>query len=487
MGIFGGKNGDHDANGGSDGYVSPFDDRSNYVNINDTSNHVDADDSPHDPTYIIAAADAAATKGRNEATASNWTAPSNTRPNTPSNTAPNTPTSRKRPYSGADAALRHNARQRDPDARRAGAQARRKRRHPIRNIIAIIVILYLLSDVFPGIGSFFGLGGDSDGRSRSSSYSSYSPPKTAQPLRFKVLDRTGNLTYVERSDKTLSADFTIVSAQRGPKSCSGQNTLLVKYQTKNTSTTDIDMTSYLSFDVYDSGIGLRNIGCFAGDNPKGYEFSDTMRKIRPGASMEFMQAYELRNAADTSYDVRVGSHSRNMPTSIGASFTLPKDVNDLAATDVAKPGQIIKPDMPKDFTQGMTRLTGASYRYDDVTAGRQVDVKPVSAVKGPKTYKGAPTVIVTYRWVNRTPIPLSFTDAVTTTVYQNGVELKPTSFSDRFPGHSVATRDVPVMQDVPMTTTMAYELGSESQPVTTSMKGFASIGDKTVTKDLTLG
>ncbi|MBW3088311.1 DUF5067 domain-containing protein [Bifidobacterium sp. 82T24] len=487
MGLFGngkGNDGDHDANGGSDGYVSPFDDQSDYVNINNSS-------------YTSTHDDGNATINANSHGYGNVNINAGKRGN-----------ATKRPPSSADAALRGNARYRSnaggtgtginanaeghggnisTPMQRASAPTAAKRKHPIRiirNLIIVIVVLYLFTDVFSGIGRLLGIGGGSSRSGTSSSTSSYMPPKTTKPITYKILDRTGNLTYLEQSDKTLSADFTIVSAQRGPKSCNGQNTVLVKYEAKNTSKTDIDMQSYLSFDVYDSGIGLRHIGCFAGGDPDGYDFSDTMRKIAPGSSLGFMQAYELRNNTDTLFDVRIANHARNTPTSIGASFTLPKDSK---ATDVTKPGSVVKPDMPQGFTLGMTRLTGASYRSDDILgAGRQVDIKAVRAVKGPKTYKGVDTVIVTYQWVNRTPIPLEFTDAVTSTAYQDGVELKPTVFSDPFAGYSVATRDAPVMEDVPMTTTMAYELRNGSQPVTTSVKGYAGLDGKTLKKEFSL-
>ncbi|WP_163200548.1 MULTISPECIES: DUF5067 domain-containing protein [Bifidobacterium] len=481
MGLFGGRgnDGDHDANGSDDGYVSPFDNQSNYVNIDDSSYTASTTSSPQTPTATPSGPQSA------------YTEPAS---------APSSGRRRKAEPSSADTALRSNARYRDaryddvrhgdagpgitPDDTSTGSSGRKSKSTWWSRLVTVFIILCLLPSFSSVIGGLFGWHrGSSRTNGGSSGYATTTP--TSKPAKYEVLDRTGKLTYLKQSSKTLSAEFTVVSARRGPKSCSAQNTVLVKYQAKNTSKTDIDMQSYLSFDVYDSGIGLRQVGCFAGGNPDGYDFSDSIRKIAPGGSLEFMKAYELRNNNDTLFDVRVGNYARNMPTSIGASFTLPKDST---ATDVTSPGKVVKPDMPQGFTLGMTRLDGASYRYDDILGDqRGIDIKATGVRRGPKTYSGKNTVIVTYQWVNRTPIPLTFTNAVTTTAYQDGVELKQTVFSQPFAGYSVATRDVPVMEDVPMTTTMAYELLSDSKPVTTSVKGYAGLDGKTVKKEFSLG
>ncbi|WP_165777341.1 DUF5067 domain-containing protein [Bifidobacterium primatium] len=479
MGLFGGKgnDGDHDANGSTDDYISPFDNQSNYVNIDDSSYTGPATGSPQTPTVAPSGPQSA------------YTAPAS---------VPSSDRRRKAGPSSADAALRNNTRYRDAQYNNTrhgnadtvvdtaasadtGSSGRKSQSTWWSRLVTIVIILCLLPSFSNIIGGLFGW---HRGSSRTTGgYSTTTP--TSKPVKYEVLDRTGKLMYLTQSDKTLSAEFTVVSAQRGPKSCSAQNTVLVKYRAKNTSKTDIDMQSYLSFDVYDSGIGLRQIGCFAGGNPDGYDFSDTIRKIAPGASLEFMKAYELRNNNDTLFDVRIGNYARNLPKSVGASFTLPKDSS---VTDVTEPGKVVKPDMPQGFTLGMTRLNGASYRHDDVFDDkRAVDVKATGVTRGPKTYNGKNTVIVTYQWVNRTPIPLTFTNAVATTAYQDGVELKQTVLSQPFAGYSVATRDVPVMEDVPMTTTMAYELRSDSTPVTTSVKGYAGLDGRTVKKEFPLG
>lgn len=346
------------------------------------------------------------------------------------------------------------------------------------------------------------------GNSNSSSTSSSSTSnEEIDTTKYTTLDRTGEITYYESAGsngKTLSGKFAILEAQRGPADCNGQPTMLVTYRFTNLSKTNANAQNYLSYSVYHQGVGLQQIGCFADGDPDGYSMFDISSDVQPKASHEFKVAYQLPDQAvrsfqaantgqdataieqDLTYDVRISNYARNLPTSIGATVTLPQDVNDLNPTDGAKPRTFEAPSATVDFKDGLRLFTGYSYTYDDsLSVHERIEAEAISARRGPNTYNGKHTVIVTYHWINHTKVPYTFNDAVRETVYQNGVELERTVFSEPTDSYSVTTRDAPVMPRVPMTTTMAYVLRDDTSALTATIEGPTSDED-TMSWDLKL-
>lgn len=361
------------------------------------------------------------------------------------------------------------------------------------NGIITTIVVVAVALLFPAIDNLIN---NTDNHSSDSSSGSFQTTEAVDNTTYKTLDISGELKYYESSGssgKTLAGKFAIVGAQRGPSDCNGQPTMLVTYQFTNLSKESTSAQDYLSYSVYHQGMGLRQIGCFAKSNPDGYNMRDISKDVQPKATHEFKVAYEMPDQAvrtfqsqntgqditqidqDLTYDVRISNYSRNLPTSIGATITLPQDANDFNPTDVTKPRTIETSSATGDFKNGLQRIIGNSYVYSDVLgANKQIDVKAVSAKRGPDTYDGRHTAIVTYQWINHTKIPLTFNDAMTETAYQNGVELEKTVFSDPTDTYSVATRDAPVMPDVPTTTTIAYELRDDTSQVSVDVQGYAN-------------
>ncbi|OXN00643.1 hypothetical protein Tam10B_1114 [Bifidobacterium vansinderenii] len=376
----------------------------------------------------------------------------------------------------------------DDSGSRSSNDTSSAKRSPTRFIPALIIMAIAFA---PGFISSI-----TDNHSSDSSSGSSQTTEAVDNTTYKTLDISGELKYYESSGstgKTLAGKFAIVGAQRGPSDCNGQPTMLVTYQFTNLSKEITSAQDYLSYSVYHQGMGLRQIGCFAKSNPDGYNMRDISKDVQPKATHEFKVAYEMPDQAvrtfqsqntgqditqidqDLTYDVRISNYSRNLPTSIGATITLPQDANDFNPTDVTKPRTIETSSATGDFKNGLQRIIGNSYVYSDVLgANKQIDVKAVSAKRGPDTYDGRHTVIVTYQWINHTKIPLTFNDAMTETAYQNGVELEKTVFSDPTDTYSVATRDAPVMPDVPTTTTIAYELRDDTSQVSVDVQGYAN-------------
>lgn len=104
-------------------------------------------------------------------------------------------------------------------------------------------------------------------------------------------------------------------------------------------------------------------------------------------------------------------------------------------------------------------------------------VRIVSAVKSTNDYEGAPTVLVTYEWTNRTDRNTSFMAAANAQAFQNGRQLDVAVYADAPEGYDATSSMKDLQPGASGTVTIGYVLKDDS-PVTVEVTDLFSLDDE---------
>ncbi|MDF7640825.1 DUF5067 domain-containing protein [Bifidobacterium sp. ESL0784] len=107
------------------------------------------------------------------------------------------------------------------------------------------------------------------------------------------------------------------------------------------------------------------------------------------------------------------------------------------------------------------------------------DVKIVSAQKGPNDDEGHPTVVITYQYKNTDNENRSFMEGVQDKVFQKGVALKSTFYSEDVQGYDMESKDTTVQPGGSLNVTVAYALSDETSPIDVELRSSVDFNDQT--------
>ena len=106
----------------------------------------------------------------------------------------------------------------------------------------------------------------------------------------------------------------------------------------------------------------------------------------------------------------------------------------------------------------------------------------ISGCRLAEDYEGKPVVIVKYSFTNYSDDPTSFTTAVMTGVYQNGIGLNESLFVEDSANYSTDNHYKEVKKGITLEVEVAYELNDTTTPIEVEVEQWLGFSDKKVTK-----
>lgn len=262
----------------------------------------------------------------------------------------------------------------------------------------------------------------------------------------ETFERTGTLAD-DYDDERMS--FTITRAYAGIHDDLDARTVVIELEASNEGSVATSLSSMGDLEVFQNGVGLRDIYLYIGDDADvlaGYDPSASINEILPDATATITMAYTLRDDT-TPLDVRLSDYSGD--TTIRSAFEIGEDTPEAPFTQIDSSEL---PEVPEATdTDGMTTVRD----WDDtVIADVQVD----DIALGPQTYEGQDTVIVTYRWINRSDDPISLSWLGDIQARLDGTELETAYLSEPPTGYEDGSKYLSVLPGAQATVTIAYEL-----------------------------
>lgn len=275
--------------------------------------------------------------------------------------------------------------------------------------------------------------------------------------------------YVEREPETLERagtlidDYddgrlaiTIARAYAGVPDDHGSRTVVVEVEASNEGSAATSLSSIGDLEVFQNGVELQDSYLYPDDDDvlPGYDSMSSINDIAPGAETTVTMAFALRDDV-TPLDVRISDHADI--TTIRSAFTIGEDAPNAPFTQIDS-SELPAIPTPTD-TAGMTTV-------DEWDGTDLADVRIDDISRGPQTHDGQNTVIVTYRWINRSDEPMRFSWIGDATASLNGTELeKVYYFEDPPAGYVQDSVYLSVLPDAEATVTIAYEMPRASGTV----------------------
>ena len=262
----------------------------------------------------------------------------------------------------------------------------------------------------------------------------------------ETFERTGTLAD-DYDDERMS--FTITRAYAGIHDDLDARTVVIELEASNEGSVATSLSSMGDLEVFQNGVGLRDTYLYIGDDADvlaGYDPSASINEILPDATATITMAYTLRDDT-TPLDVRLSDYSGD--TTIRSAFEIGEDTPDAPFTQIDSSEL---PEVPEATdTDGMTTVRD----WDDTVIA---DVRVDDIALGPQTYEGQPTVIVTYRWINRSDDPISLSWLGDIQARLDGTELETAYLSEPPTGYEGGSKYLSVLPGAQATVTIAYEL-----------------------------
>lgn len=262
----------------------------------------------------------------------------------------------------------------------------------------------------------------------------------------ETFERTGTLTD-DYDDERMS--FTITRAYAGIHDDLDARTVVIELEASNEGSVATSLSSMGDLEVFQNGVGLRDTYLYVGDDADvlaGYDPSASLNEILPDATATITMAYTLRDDT-TPLDVRLSDYSDD--TTIRSAFEIGEDTPDAPFTQIDSSEL---PEVPEATdTDGMTTVRD----WDDTVIA---DVRIDDIALGPQTYEGQDTVIVTYRWINRSDDPISLSWLGDIQALLDGTELETAYLSEPPTRYEDGSKYLSVLPGAQATVTIAYEL-----------------------------
>ena len=262
----------------------------------------------------------------------------------------------------------------------------------------------------------------------------------------ETFERTGTLID-EYDDERMS--FTIARAYAGIHDDFDARTVIVEVEASNEGSATTSLGSIGELEVFQNGVGLRDSFLYVGDDTSllpGYDPVSSINEIPPGGRSTITVAYALRDTT-TPLDVRITDYSDT--ATIRSAFAIGED------TPTSPFEQIDSSELPQIPTPTDTEGMSTIRDWDD-TALAEVRIDDIQ--RGTPTYEGIDTVIVTYRWINRSDEIRSLSQLGDIQAFLDGTELEDAYLSEPVEGYEESSEYLALLPGAQTTATLAYEL-----------------------------
>lgn len=325
-------------------------------------------------------------------------------------------------------------------AHRARVSQKRKARNPKHAITVAAVVLALAISIYAAGAAGIRLWTD-----HSSDHAILLPPvyssQDSVPVEY---ERSGELTplYAKTPmDVTISGAYAGIHAND-----TNARTVVIKLEVTNNATSEMSLAAVGEITVYQNGVELPDTYLVPerGVLPE-YGMLD-YDDIDAGATAIVSKPFELRDDAEP-LDVRISGNYDS--ATIRSAFNIGQDV---PASPFEQIDSSQLPATPKAIAAAdMTEI------HDPYSDEYMADARIDSIVRGPRTYDGIDTVIVTYTWINRTDSPISLEWLGSISAYFNGEEVDTRYVSaDAVEGFENSSEFIEVLPDIEFTVTVAY-------------------------------
>lgn len=262
----------------------------------------------------------------------------------------------------------------------------------------------------------------------------------------ETFERTGTLID-EYDDERMS--FTIARAYAGIHDDFDARTVIVEVEASNEGSATTSLGSIGELEVFQNGVALRDSFLYVGDDASllpGYDPVSSINDIPPGGRSTITVAYALRDTT-TPLDVRITDYSDT--ATIRSAFAIGED------TPTSPFEQIDSSELPQIPTPTDTEGMSTIRDWDD-TALAEVRIDDIQ--RGTPTYEGIDTVIVTYRWINRSDEIRSLSQLGDIQAFLDDTELEDAYLSEPVEGFEESSEYLALLPGAQTTATLAYEL-----------------------------
>ena len=262
----------------------------------------------------------------------------------------------------------------------------------------------------------------------------------------ETFERTGTLID-EYDDERMS--FTITRAYAGIHDDFDARTVIIEVEASNEGSAATSLSSIGELEVFQNGVGLRDSFLYVGDDTSllpGYDPVSSINEIQPASRSTITVAYALRDTT-TPLDVRITDYSDT--ATIRSAFAIGED------TPTSPFEQIDSSELPQIPTPTDTEGMSTIRDWDD-TALAEVCIDDIQ--RGTPTYEGIDTVIVTYRWINRSDEIRSLSQLGDIQAFLDGTELEDAYLSEPVEGYEESSEYLALLPGAQTTATLAYEL-----------------------------
>lgn len=255
------------------------------------------------------------------------------------------------------------------------------------------------------------------------------------------------------SENALGKYEVVIDSCRAAYAYDGDPVIIVKYLFTNNSDSADSFTFSIDDAVYQNGVELSH--CYVVDESANYSSDAKSKDIQPGVTLEVEVAYELN---DKTSDISIEL------TELFAIFDSSKITKTLEIDSLFR-----------ELDESTANMIG---NYTVV----------IDSCRIVTTGSGEPVVIVKYLFTNNGSEPAAFIYSLSSTVYQNGVELSNAYLvSTSENNYSSANQMTKVATGVTLEVEKAYKLNDTTTPIDVEVsKLYSSTGSKKITATLDL-